>query len=121
VRAELDVRVGGRFRASFSTDDGEYHEIGGIYREVTGRPVFSWAWHSTPGPQPAHHPAFHVRCCRHRGLPGCSFCADHVDAAFQHLVHHDVSFVAVSRAPLSILEAYHKRMGWNFKWVSSGR
>jgi predicted dithiol-disulfide oxidoreductase (DUF899 family) len=54
------------------------------------------------------------------GCPGCSFCADHVGAAFQHLVHHDVSFVAVSRAPLAILEAYRKRMGWNFRWVSSG-
>jgi uncharacterized protein YndB with AHSA1/START domain len=50
VRAELDVRVGGRFRASFNTDDGEYHEVGGIYREVVPnqRLVFSWAWHSTP-------------------------------------------------------------------------
>jgi predicted dithiol-disulfide oxidoreductase (DUF899 family) len=54
------------------------------------------------------------------GCPGCSFCADHVDAAFQHLEHHDVSFVAVSRAPLATLEAYRKRMGWSFKWVSSG-
>jgi uncharacterized protein YndB with AHSA1/START domain len=50
VRAELDVRVGGRFRASFNTDDGEYHEVGGVYREVAPpeRLVFSWAWHSTP-------------------------------------------------------------------------
>ena len=50
VRAELDVRVGGRFCASFNTDDGEYHEVGGVYREVipNQRLVFSWAWHSTP-------------------------------------------------------------------------
>ena len=50
VRAELDVRVGGRFRASFNTADGEYHQVGGIYREVVPnqRLVFSWAWHSTP-------------------------------------------------------------------------
>jgi uncharacterized protein YndB with AHSA1/START domain len=50
VRAELDVRVGGRFRASFTTDDSEYHEVGGVYREVMAneRLVFSWAWHSTP-------------------------------------------------------------------------
>jgi uncharacterized protein YndB with AHSA1/START domain len=50
VRAELEVRVGGRFRLSFTTDDGEYHEVGGIYREVVPdvRLVFSWAWHSTP-------------------------------------------------------------------------
>jgi uncharacterized protein YndB with AHSA1/START domain len=50
VRAELDVQAGGRFRLSFNTDDGEYHEVGGIYREVVPgqRLVFSWAWHSTP-------------------------------------------------------------------------
>jgi uncharacterized protein YndB with AHSA1/START domain len=50
VRAELDVRTGGRFRAAFTTDDGEYHEVCGIYREVVPdvRLVFSWAWHSTP-------------------------------------------------------------------------
>jgi uncharacterized protein YndB with AHSA1/START domain len=50
VRAELDVRIGGRFRASFSTDDGEYHQVGGVYRDVVPNEklVFSWAWHSTP-------------------------------------------------------------------------
>jgi len=50
VRAELDVRVGGRFRASFDTADGEHHQVGGVYREVVPdeRLVFSWAWHSTP-------------------------------------------------------------------------
>jgi predicted dithiol-disulfide oxidoreductase (DUF899 family) len=53
------------------------------------------------------------------GCPGCSFCADHVDGAFRHLAHHDVGFVAVSRAPLKTIEAYRRRMGWDFKWVSS--
>ena len=50
VRAEMDVRVGGRFRVSFKTGDGEHHEVGGAYREVVPnqRLVFSWAWHSTP-------------------------------------------------------------------------
>jgi uncharacterized protein YndB with AHSA1/START domain len=50
VRAELDVRVGGRYRASFTTADGKYHQVGGVYREVVPdqRLVFSWAWHSTP-------------------------------------------------------------------------
>jgi len=50
VRAEMDVRVGGRYRISFKTEDGEYHEVGGVYREVApdSRLVFSWAWHSTP-------------------------------------------------------------------------
>jgi uncharacterized protein YndB with AHSA1/START domain len=44
------VRVGGRFRIGFKTGDGEYHEVGGVYREVVPnrRLVFSWAWHSTP-------------------------------------------------------------------------
>ena len=53
------------------------------------------------------------------GCPGCSFAADHVDAAYQHLRHHDVTYVAVSRAPLAKLLAYRKRMGWRFNWVSS--
>jgi uncharacterized protein YndB with AHSA1/START domain len=50
VRAEMDVRVGGRYRISFKTEDGEYHEVGGVYREIVPntRLVFSWAWHSTP-------------------------------------------------------------------------
>jgi predicted dithiol-disulfide oxidoreductase (DUF899 family) len=53
------------------------------------------------------------------GCVGCSFFSDHVDGPNQHLKHHDVSFVAVSRAPLSEIEAYKKRMGWRFEWVSS--
>jgi uncharacterized protein YndB with AHSA1/START domain len=50
VQAELDVRVGGRFRASFKAADGEYHEVGGVYREVAPgeRLQFTWAWHTTP-------------------------------------------------------------------------
>ena len=54
-----------------------------------------------------------------QGCVGCSFEADHADAANMHLQHHDVSFVAVSRAPLARIEAYRKRMGWRFRWVSS--
>jgi uncharacterized protein YndB with AHSA1/START domain len=50
TRAELDVRVGGRYRISFNSGDGNYNEVGGVYREVVPneRLVFSWAWHSTP-------------------------------------------------------------------------
>jgi predicted dithiol-disulfide oxidoreductase (DUF899 family) len=53
------------------------------------------------------------------GCPGCSFLADHLDGALPHLEHHDVSLVAVSRAPLPKIEAYKRRMGWGFPWVSS--
>jgi len=53
------------------------------------------------------------------GCVGCSFTADHVEGALQHLEHHDVSFVAISRAPIEEIEAFKNRMGWNFKWVSS--
>jgi len=50
LSADLDVRTGGRFRISFTRDDGEYFEAGGSYREVVPneRLVFTWAWHSTP-------------------------------------------------------------------------
>jgi predicted dithiol-disulfide oxidoreductase (DUF899 family) len=53
------------------------------------------------------------------GCTGCSFGADHIDGANQHISHHDVTFVAVSRAPLAKLLAYKNRMGWKFNWVSS--
>lgn len=49
VKADIDLRVGGRYRISFNAN-GEYNEVGGVYREVVPneRLVFSWAWHSTP-------------------------------------------------------------------------
>jgi predicted dithiol-disulfide oxidoreductase (DUF899 family) len=53
------------------------------------------------------------------GCVGCSFQADHVDAARQHFEHRDVSFVAISRAPVDKIEAYKRRMDWRFNWVSS--
>jgi predicted dithiol-disulfide oxidoreductase (DUF899 family) len=53
------------------------------------------------------------------GCVGCSFFADHVDGPNLHLPHRDITFVAVSRAPLAAIEAYKKRMGWRFNWVSS--
>ena len=53
------------------------------------------------------------------GCTGCSFLADHLDGTLAHLNHHDVTLVAVSRAPLEKLEAYKSRMGWRFPWVSS--
>ncbi|MEK6276728.1 MAG: DUF899 domain-containing protein [Actinomycetota bacterium] len=54
------------------------------------------------------------------GCPGCSWMADHVDGAVVHLNHRDVTFLAASRAPLERLDAYKRRMGWSFPWVSSG-
>lgn len=53
------------------------------------------------------------------GCVGCSFGADHVEGALVHLAQRDVAYVAVSRAPLAEIEAYKKRMGWHFTWVSS--
>jgi predicted dithiol-disulfide oxidoreductase (DUF899 family) len=54
-----------------------------------------------------------------QGCVGCSLFCDHVDGARQHFEHNDVSFAAVSRTPVEKLEAYRKRMGWKFRWVSS--
>ncbi|WP_176517958.1 DUF899 family protein, partial [Pseudomonas faucium] len=53
------------------------------------------------------------------GCPGCSFLADHFDGANLHLAHHDVSLVAVSRAPYAEFQAFRQRMGWRFPWYSS--
>jgi predicted dithiol-disulfide oxidoreductase (DUF899 family) len=53
------------------------------------------------------------------GCPSCSYMADHVGGALVHLAHRDVMFVAVSHAPLTEIEAFKKRMGWGFTWVSS--
>ena len=54
------------------------------------------------------------------GCPGCSYLMDHMDGAIAHLRARDVSLVLVSRAPLEKLAAFQKRMGWHFRWVSSG-
>lgn len=53
------------------------------------------------------------------GCVGCSFLADHIGGALHHLIQHDVSLVVVSRAPLPEIEAFKRRMGWSFPWVSS--
>jgi predicted dithiol-disulfide oxidoreductase (DUF899 family) len=54
------------------------------------------------------------------GCPGCSYVADHIDGALEHLRARDVTLVLVSRAPLDKLAAFQKRMGWHIPWVSSG-
>lgn len=53
------------------------------------------------------------------GCPSCSFIMDHTDGALAHLAQRDVSFAAISRAPISKIEAFKKRLGWKFNWVSS--
>jgi predicted dithiol-disulfide oxidoreductase (DUF899 family) len=53
------------------------------------------------------------------GCPSCSFTCDHIDGTLAHLAARDVTIVMVSRAPLAKIEAFKKRMGWRFKWVSS--
>jgi predicted dithiol-disulfide oxidoreductase (DUF899 family) len=51
--------------------------------------------------------------------PGCSSLADHLDGGVVHLNHRDVTFLCFSRAPLEKLQAYKRRMGWQFPWVST--
>jgi predicted dithiol-disulfide oxidoreductase (DUF899 family) len=53
------------------------------------------------------------------GCHGCSMISDHLDSSTQHLANREVTLLAVSRAPLSKIEEFKKRMGWRFKWVSS--
>jgi uncharacterized protein YndB with AHSA1/START domain len=50
VGADIDARIGGRYRIRFRMADGEHHEVAGVYREMVPnqRLTFSWAWHSTP-------------------------------------------------------------------------
>jgi len=54
------------------------------------------------------------------GCPHCSHWADSFNGGIVHLNHRDVTMVAASRAPYAKLAAYRARMGWSFKWVSSG-
>lgn len=53
------------------------------------------------------------------GCPSCSFLADHFDGMTVHLKARDVTFVVVSRAPFAQVQAFQRRMGWKFKWVSA--
>jgi predicted dithiol-disulfide oxidoreductase (DUF899 family) len=53
------------------------------------------------------------------GCKSCSFWADNFDGNVVHLAHRDVTLVAISRAPLERLQAFQRRMGWRFKWLSS--
>ncbi len=53
------------------------------------------------------------------GCPSCSLLGDHFDGSLVHFAHRDVTLLAVSRAPLPQIEAFKRRMGWRFRWVSS--
>src|ERR1700731_471392 len=55
------------------------------------------------------------------GCKHCSFWADNFNDIVVHLNHRDASFVAISRAALAKIEAFKKRMGWSFKWLSSSQ
>jgi predicted dithiol-disulfide oxidoreductase (DUF899 family) len=55
------------------------------------------------------------------GCPVCSSAADTFDGAVEHLNARDVTFLCISRAPVEKLQAYKRRMGWKFPWVSSGK
>jgi predicted dithiol-disulfide oxidoreductase (DUF899 family) len=53
------------------------------------------------------------------GCPSCSAIADGFNGSVVHLANHDVTLMAVSRAPLPAIQAYKQRMGWSFPWASS--
>ena len=55
------------------------------------------------------------------GCPACSFWADNFNPNVVHLAHRDTTMVAISRAALPKIERFKKRMGWSFKWLSSGK
>jgi predicted dithiol-disulfide oxidoreductase (DUF899 family) len=53
------------------------------------------------------------------GCPTCSSIADGVNGVLPHLNARDATMLFVSQAPLEKLQAYRRRMGWSFPWVSS--
>jgi predicted dithiol-disulfide oxidoreductase (DUF899 family) len=54
------------------------------------------------------------------GCKSCSWWADNFERNAIHLAHRDVTLAAISRAPFAKLDAFGRRMGWTFKWLSSG-
>ncbi len=53
------------------------------------------------------------------GCKSCSYISDHFDGMTIHLANRDVTLAVISRAPISEIETFKKRMGWKFRWVSS--
>jgi predicted dithiol-disulfide oxidoreductase (DUF899 family) len=86
----------------FDTDDGRT-SLAGLFRGRSQLLVY----HFMLGPEYA------------AGCPSCSAIADGFDGFAVHLMHHDVMFTAVSRAPLANIRAYKQRMGWTFPWASA--
>jgi predicted dithiol-disulfide oxidoreductase (DUF899 family) len=102
-RRELPwVRVEKEYR--FDTDEGEK----GLVELFDGRSQLL-VYHFMFGPS------------YEAGCPTCSSMADGVNGVLPHLHARDVTFVFLSQAPLEKLEAYKRRMGWSFPWVSSAR
>ena len=53
------------------------------------------------------------------GCKSCSFIGDHLKGPNTHLPHRDTTLLVISRAPIGEIQSFKKRMGWDFKWVSS--
>ncbi len=70
--------------------------------------------------QPAGRLPLHVRSRVGRGVQELLVLGRQLQRDRLHLAHRDITFLAISRAPLPKLEAYKKRMGWSFTWVSAG-
>jgi predicted dithiol-disulfide oxidoreductase (DUF899 family) len=94
VRIEKDYR--------FATNEGAM-SLAGLFRERSQLLVYHFMF----GPE------------YEAGCPACSALADGFNGYAIHLANHDVSFYAVSRAPLEKLQTYKRRMGWSFPWASS--
>jgi predicted dithiol-disulfide oxidoreductase (DUF899 family) len=94
------VPVGKDYR--FDTDDGDA-SLAGLFR---GRSQLL-----------IHHFMFGPEYTA--GCPSCSSVADGYNGFVVHLENHDVAMTAVSRAPLTEIQAYKRRMGWTFPWASS--
>ena len=100
-RQELPwVRIDKDYR--FETDDGEA-SLADLFQERSQL----LAYHFMLGPE------------YKAGCPSCSAIADGFDGSVIHLAHHDVTLMAISRAPLANIQAFKRRMGWTFPWASS--
>jgi predicted dithiol-disulfide oxidoreductase (DUF899 family) len=100
-RQELPwVRIDKEYR--FATDDGEA-SLADLFRGRSQLLVYHFMF----GPDYT------------AGCPACSAIADGFDGSVVHLANHDVTLMAISRAPIAKLQEYRRRMGWSFPWASS--